>query len=386
MSSKSLRASRWLAPLAILWPFAADAHIQWFENVDLSTAPRMPWDVMTNPTFAGLALLALAVLAMAGFADAWLTRLAPRHALLGRVHAFDMKAGGLTLMRLGMAAFFVANVVYFRDAPVILTPELKASSHWPDVLQLAIAAACLLGRMRLAAAGIVLLFGYGAMNYGLFHLSEYPVFLGIAAYLAMAGQGPVWRERATTVLRVAVALSLMWGGVEKWLFPQWTLPLLCGSGKMLAMGLPPDFFMQAAGFIEFCLSFVVVIGSVAARVAALAINVVFVSAMPIFGMVDVIGHAPFMLALIVVARSPNTLAPLVGHVNLRRQGLRWGATFGGTLVGLPALYFVTHEFAYGRMRLAPSTTGLEIALPLVVIGAAWLLVRFGGVRRLGGAA
>jgi len=66
-----------LAPLAILWPFAADAHIQWFANVDLSTAPRTPWDVMTNPSFAGLALLAIAVLAIAGAADAWLTRFAP---------------------------------------------------------------------------------------------------------------------------------------------------------------------------------------------------------------------------------------------------------------------------------------------------------------------
>jgi uncharacterized membrane protein YphA (DoxX/SURF4 family) len=193
----------------------------------------------------------------------------------------------------------------------------------------------------------------------------------------------VWRARATTILRAAVALSLMWGGVEKWLFPQWTLPLLCGSGKALAMGLPPDFFMQAAGFIEFCLSFVVVIGSVASRVAALAINVVFVSAMPIFGMVDVIGHAPFMLALIVVARSPNAMAPMLGHAMPRRQAVRWGTTFAATLTGLPALYFATHELAYGRMRFAPS---LELALPLVVVAIAWVLVRFVGVRRLGGAA
>jgi len=383
MSTKSLRACRWLAPLTFLWPFAADAHIQWFANVDLSTAPRTPWDVMTNSSFAGLALLATLVLAVAGFADAWLTRNVSRHSLLARVHSFDVRAGGLTLLRLGMAAFFVMNVLYFRDAPVILTPELKTSSLWPDLVQLGIAAACLLGRMRLAAAGLVLLFGYAALNYGVFHLSEYPVFLGIAAYFVLAGQGPVWRARATTILRVAVALSLMWGGVEKWLFPQWTFPLLCGSGKALTMGLPPEFFMQAAGFIEFCLSFVVVIGSVAARVGALAINLVFLAAMPMFGMVDVVGHTPFMLALIVVALSPNTLAPVLGHALARRQAVRWGTTFAATLGGLPALYFVTHEFAFGRMRLAPSVTGVEIVLPLIVVAVSWVLVRFVGVRRLG---
>jgi hypothetical protein len=385
----SLRAGRWLAPFAALWPFAADAHIQWFANVDLSGDPRTPWEVMSVPSFAGLAVLAMVVLALAGVVDAWLTRMAPRHALLARVHGYDVRSGGLTLLRLGMAAFFVANVIYFRDAPVILTPELKTASWWPDVIQLAIAAACVLGRMRLAAAGLVLLFGYGALNYGLFHLSEYPVFLGIAAYFALAGISPQWRVRATTILRVSVALSLMWGGVEKWLFPQWTYPLLCGSGKALTMGLPPDFFMQAAGFIEFCLSFVVVIGSVAARVAALAINVVFVAAMPMFGMVDVIGHTPFMLALIVLARSPNWLAPVVGHAAPRAQGLRWGATFAATLMGLPALYFVTHEFAFGRMRLAPTETDLAIALPilgLVGIAVSWLLTRYDGERHMGGAA
>jgi hypothetical protein len=383
MSSKSLRAGRWLAPLAILWPFAADAHIQWFANVDLSTAPRTPWDVMTNPSFAALSLLALVVLALAGAADAWLTRAAPRQALLARVQSFDVREGGLAIMRFGLAAFLVANVLYFRDAPVILTPELKAASYWPDVVQLGIAAACLFGRMRLAAAGLVLLFGYAAMDYGLFHLSEYPVFPGIAAYLVMAGRGPAWRARATMVLRVAVALSLMWGGVEKWLFPQWTFPLLCGSGKALTMGLPPEFFMQAAGFIEFCLSFVVVIGSVAGRVAALAVNVVFAAAMPMFGMVDVVGHAPFMLALVIVALSPNAIAPLVGHAAVRRQGLRWGSTFLTTLVGLPALYFVTHELAFGRMRLASTATDIAIALPLIGIAATWLIVRLVGARRMG---
>jgi hypothetical protein len=386
MSSKSLRAGRWLAPFAALWPFAADAHIQWFANVDLSGDPRTPWDVMTTPSFAGLAALALVVLALAGVVDAWLTRMAPRHALLARVHGFDVRGGGLTLLRWGMAAFFVANVVYFRDAPVILTPELKTASLWPDVIQIAIAAACVIGRLRLAAAGLLLLFGYGALNYGLFHLSEYPVFIGIAAYLALAGISPTWRARATAILRVSVALSLMWGGVEKWLFPQWTYPLLCGSGKALTMGLPVDFFMQACGFIEFCLSFVVMIGSVAARVAALAINVVFVAAMPMFGMVDVIGHTPFMLALIVVARSPNLFAPLFGVATLRAQGLRWGGCFAAALAGLPAVYFVTHQFAFGRMRFAPTATDVALALPLIGIAAAWLLVRYVDGRRVGGAA
>jgi hypothetical protein len=171
-----------------------------------------------------------------------------------------------------------------------------------------------------------------------------------------------------------VALSLMWGGIEKWLFPEWTYPLLCGSGRDLLMGLSPDFFMQSAGFIEFCLSFVLIVGSVAARVAALALNLVFVAAMPMFGMVDVIGHAPFMLALVIVGCSPNVLAPRFGHADLRRQGLQWGAAFAGSLGALPAFYYGTHQLAFGRATLAPVAPDLSLAL-VFVAAAAWLLVR-----------
>jgi hypothetical protein len=372
-ASRLCRASALLA-LSCL-PFAADAHIQWFANVDLSGNPRSPWDVMTSPSFAGLALLALAVLAAAGAVDAWLARAAGGHRLLGRVHAFDIGARGLLVMRGGMALFFVANVLFFRDAPVILTPELKSSSHWTDLLQLGTAAALLLGRVRLAAAALVALFGYAMMGYGVFHLSEYPIFLGIAAYLALAGGAPAWRVRATAFLRVTVALSLMWGGVEKWLFPEWTYPLLCGSGRDLLMGLSPDFFMQCAGFVEFCLSFVLIVGSVAARVAALALCGVFILAMPMFGMIDVVGHLPFLLALAVAGLSPNTLARRFGHAVPGRQAAHWAAAFAGALGGLPAFYYGTHQLAFGRATLAPVAPDLAVAVAVFAAAVTWLAAR-----------
>jgi hypothetical protein len=385
MIRNASRPCRLLAALALFGlPFAADAHIQWFANVDLSGSPRSPWEVMSSPSFAGLAVLALVVLALAGAVDAWLTRAAGRQRLLGRIHGSDIGAQGLTLMRFGMAAFFVANVLFFRDSPVILTPELKSSSHWTDLLQLAIAAACLIGRTRLAAAGLVLLFAYAVTGYGVFHLSEYPIFLGIAAYLAMAGTSPAWRVRATTLLRLSIALSLMWGGIEKWLFPQWTYPLLCGSGRDLLMGLSPDFFMQCAGFVEFCLSFVVIVGSVAARVAAFAIIGVFLLAMPMFGMIDVIGHAPFILALVVVGLGPNPLARRVGHAAPRLQALNWGTAFAGTLCALPALYYGTHQLAFGRASLAPVASDLALALACGV-AVSWLFLRGASRGRTAGA-
>ena len=41
--------------------------------------------------------------------------------------------------------------------------------------------------MPLSAVGIAVLFAIAIWKYGIFHLADYPVFLGIAAYLALDG-------------------------------------------------------------------------------------------------------------------------------------------------------------------------------------------------------
>ncbi len=39
--------------------------------------------------------------------------------------------------------------------------------------------------LPLSAAGMVILFGIGIRDYGIFHLADYPIFLGVAAYFAL---------------------------------------------------------------------------------------------------------------------------------------------------------------------------------------------------------
>ena len=55
-------------------------------------------------------------------------------------------------------------------------------------IQLGIAAGMLSRRtMPLSALGIFVLFAIAIWNYGIFHLADYPVFLGVAVYLALIG-------------------------------------------------------------------------------------------------------------------------------------------------------------------------------------------------------
>ena len=105
-----------------------------------------------------------------------------------------------TLFRVGTAFFFIA---IWGAGGILLTPELKTSSVMIGVIQLGIAAGMVSRRtMLLSALGIFVLFGIGVWNYGPFHLADYPIFLGVAAYLALVGgQTNFFGTRPIDVLR-----------------------------------------------------------------------------------------------------------------------------------------------------------------------------------------
>ncbi len=89
------------------------------------------------------------------------------------------------LVRATVGFFFVS---LWGLGGVILTPELKTDAAWIPWLQLALAG-CLIWRrtMPITGLGIVFLFSYATAQYGLFHLADYPVFLGVATYLILRG-------------------------------------------------------------------------------------------------------------------------------------------------------------------------------------------------------
>jgi len=70
------------------------------------------------------------------------------------------------------------------------------------------------------AAGIIGLYAYGIARYGAFHIMDYPIFPGLAAYLVFTAV-PVQtsRELGLPVLYTSIALTMMWGAVEKFSIP-----------------------------------------------------------------------------------------------------------------------------------------------------------------------
>jgi hypothetical protein len=381
--SSSGRALRALMPMLLACPALASAHVKWFARFDLQGEPRSPFEVMTSPSFLALALAAALALGLGGALDAWLTRRA--RAGVG----VDLGDRAVAAMRFGLAACFVASILFFRDAPVILTPDLHTASAWTVLVQWGIVVAAVTGFLRVAAAGVGVLFVQAVADYGPFHLMDYTVFVGIAAFLLLAGGGERSRTRGLVLLRLSLGFTLMWGGIEKWLYPEWTYPLLCGSGKALLMGLSPDFFMQAAGFVEFCLAFVAVVGATAARVACALLALLMTAAIPMFGGVDAVGHAPFLLVLAVLAASRNPLADRFGDAAPVRQALQWAAAFAAVLGILPAFYFAAHRAFYGHLATGqglPVTTGLAHPVTVGMTIATAILVSVAVLAHLAGRA
>lgn len=194
-------------------PEQAWAHIKWFAPYDVAVPP-LPIGGVLAPHFL-LSFAGFAVLVFGGFL---LDRLAVRSGrrITGPERREEAEE---RLLRAGTGAFFM---MLFATGGVILTPELRTEADWPAWLQFGIAASMLSApSCVLGAIGILALYGYGIALYGVFHLSDYPIFLGIAAYMALTSCN-LERLRALrmTILYASACGSLMWAAIEKWAYPQ----------------------------------------------------------------------------------------------------------------------------------------------------------------------
>jgi hypothetical protein len=271
--------------------------VKWFAPYDVAQAPVGLMGVL-NPTFIELLICTLLLL----WSLCALERTQVGATLLTSVDdVFAHLRGKIdTLIRAGTGAFFVA---IWAHGGIILTPELTTNVAATEWVQ-AVIAACLVLRITLpfAAVGIVLLFAQGMWTYGVFHMMDYPIFLGTAAYLALTGLGrrSFLGLRPLDIARVGAAVTLLWASVEKWAYPEWTYPIL-SAHRGLSLGFDPKFYMIAAGMVEFGLAFALLWTPLVRRMAAVVLLSMFVSAIFEFGKIDAIGHLVIIILMLATA-------------------------------------------------------------------------------------
>ncbi|HZP75525.1 MAG TPA: hypothetical protein VFB45_05230 [Pseudolabrys sp.] len=344
------RLPGWLPRVAI-WPLAvlvniiaagtASAHVKWFCAYDQAGQPRGLENVLC-PDFeflVGLSILGL----MAGALFEGTTIGAAMLRAIDRATRLLYENSELVL-RAACGFFFIS---IWAVGGVLLTPELKTSAPIVGAIHLGIAASMLSRRtMPLGGLGIATLFAIATWQYGAFHLADYPIFLGVAGYLVLVGLGKdeLFGMRPVDVLRWTAGITLMWASIEKWAYPEWSFPLLLTHPR-LTLGLDPEFYMRAAGAVEFALAFALIWTPLVRRVAAVMLTGMFVSAVAEFGKIDMIGHTLIVAVLLALIADRGSEHKLVRHPWLAPVG------YASALAAFLSLYYVAHAAIYGTSVL-----------------------------------
>ncbi len=275
-----------------LTPHGANAHVKWFCAFDVAGQPVGLSNVLCSDfeLLVGLSITLLvigAIIERSPFGRALLTSL-------------DFATGPIQQSQFGMirfvAACFFLSLWWLGN--LILTPELTTSSSLPSWIQLGIGLSLLHRRtVPIAGVGIALLFAWASRQYGMFHLMDYPIFLGLALYLVCVSLHVApFGIRPLDLLRFAAAITLMWASVEKWAYPQWTFPLFVTHPAM-SMGFDVSFYLRSAGVVEFTLAFALMWTPLVRRISATILAGTFLGAVGEFGMIDAIGHSCIIVVL-----------------------------------------------------------------------------------------
>lgn len=335
---------------------AASAHVKWFcSNVDVHEAPKALTTVVSPTFLAGFALFT--TLVFLGFLlDGAAGRRWPLLVSCGE--RFDLIEE--KVVRIAIGAFFLllwdkgAIVAWENGSRALLTPELDVGHAWIGLVQVMIALAVTTRfTCVFAALGILALYADGVWKFGLFHMTDYVFFPGIAAYLALSAWGTPAAVRARVpVLSGSLAFGLMWTAIEKFLYPQWTLQIVAFHPE-LAFGFNPRFAVVMAAFVEFTLAYFIMTGRGLVRFGALGYALIFVGAIPTFGHLDAVGHIPIVGILLAVCLHGSTPLQKV----MRVQGLgrvRNAAAIAGVYVATLgvffAMYYGLHAAEYGTTQ------------------------------------
>ncbi|MBV9217339.1 MAG: hypothetical protein JO053_14310 [Acidobacteria bacterium] len=337
--------------VVLLLASAASAHVKWFVPYDV-TKPPTPIGEVLSGYFVMLFLISVAGIYLFFVGDRWMYKRGIFVKLDESLRKFDRF--GTYVMRASAGLFFFLLWLWWMlyAKTFYITPELSTTAVWVPWLHLALAA-CLISRYTapLAGLGVFALFAAATGDYGIFHMLDYMIFLGIGYFLIAANLNkPKWLRSAFIVLFACTGLTLIWASVEKFGYAEWTFPLLEHDPGM-TMGMSPRTFMTLSGFVEFNITFALLGAvSIVGRLMSLGAMSIFVLAVFKFGAVDALGHLMIVAILVVlIVRGPTDARNML-HLSTKSV---WTEAYFMTglyflaFVMIFILYYGLHWLIYG---------------------------------------
>ena len=292
----------------LLFGETAQAHVKWFFDYDVTQQPTPIGDVI-DKTFVVMFIVSVIACYLFFLADRFLYEEGYFAEFDKKLKMFDNVAD--YIMRVSAGIFFFCLFMWWAlgmGQSFYLTPELKTDWALVPWLHLIMALAVISRRtVFVAGLGIFFLYISAIFQYGLFHMLDYLIFLGIGYYLIVS-QSKIkgWLKSGFVVLFACAGLTLIWAAVEKFAYANWTISVLETKPHML-MGMSAPTFMKLSGFMEFFITFILLGAvSVVGRLISLGMMSIFVLAVFEFGMVDAIGHLMIVAILwVLIVRGPT---------------------------------------------------------------------------------
>lgn len=290
-----------VAGLLLCLPLPAHAHMKWFIYPDFSEAPLSPGDLAADPLMWVMTVGIVLAMALAAWAER-LRAVQPVFVTLDGIRNRYITRLDDAL-RTCVAIHFV---MMWSVGGIILTPELRTDLHWLAWPQMIAALAVVFRRTAwIGGLAILSLYWIAGREYSWFHALDYPVFVGLAAYLILVSSNrEAWLLWRWVPLRWGSGLTMLWGAAEKWLYPHRVVEAL-NQQKQIMMGLDPTFVGSLTAAVEFGLGLALLLPLASRRLAALVLSVIFMLAIIPFGRIDAIGHFILIAILLALALEPS---------------------------------------------------------------------------------
>lgn len=335
----------------LLWSEGALAHVKWFVEFDLSEAPRSLLSFQ-EAGYSPLLLLGLALfgVALAGWLDnGWYYY--SGHSLGGRSdHTRELDDRVLTIARIGAGVF---GVMLWLKGDVILAPELRAEAGFLPWLHVLLAFAVLFrSTLFLAGLSLLTLFGYGVAQYGLFHMLDYTLVVGMGLFLLMSYQA-LWFawEKRFHVLYFSLVFSFLWSAVEKIAYPQWSQAFL-EQYPSFTLGFEADFYILAAALVEFTLFFLLLASHKGVVLLAVLANLLLITGSFYLGKDAAVGYflSNAVLVMVMVKGPLPVNAWFFNQMPLREGRKTWMnlVVFLLVFAAMLALYYGLHWLLFGN--------------------------------------